>query len=115
MSRAAMPSHFRSNSCMDRSSSWMSSSINWGSVGISSDLAVAFVEELVQEQAGDHVQGLEHALAFIGRAAEGRHFDIAIVEQKIQVLNRRRVREVALIELQHVRDFREAQVQAFEV
>src|SRR4051812_4322684 len=102
MMMAALPSHLRSSSSSTRSSSRTSSSISWGSVGISCGLAITLVDELVQEQAGDHVQRFEHSLALVGATGEGWHFDVTVVEQEIHVLQGRDIGQVALVVLQHI-------------
>ena len=67
-------------------------------------LRSALVDELVQQQARDHVQRLEHAFALLRGRGERRHLHFAVVEKKFHVLGRRDVGQVALVVLQHVRD-----------
>jgi hypothetical protein len=66
-----------------------------------------FVDEFVEQQARNHVERLEDALALEGHGREGRHLHLAVVEQEIQILDRRGIGQVALVVLQDVRDFGE--------
>src|ERR1043165_1341693 len=99
---AALPSHLCSRSSKTRSSSWTSSSISCGSVAMSGGFAITVVNELVQKQARNHVEGFKDPLALVGAAAEGWHFHLTIVEQKIHIFDRSRIGEIALVELQDV-------------
>src|SRR5208283_4887233 len=67
----------------------MSSSISWGRVAMSGVLRNALVDEFVQQEARDHVQRLEHALAFVRRGAERRHLHFAVVQQVFHVFHGR--------------------------
>src|SRR5689334_2541228 len=93
----------------------MSSSISWGKVPMSCVLRRSLADELVQQHAGDHVERLENALAFVGCRREGWYLDISVIEQKLHILQRSNVRQIALVVLEHVRDFCEVQLQRFEV
>src|ERR1041384_8279511 len=81
MSRAAVDSLWVTRSRSAPSRTRMSSSMSWGRVNMSGGPASTFVDEFVQQHAGDHVQGLEHALALVGARGEGRHLHFAVVQE----------------------------------
>src|SRR6185503_2127116 len=97
MSSAAADSLWATRSRSAPSRTRMSSSMSWGRVNMSGGPAGAFVDELVQQHAGDHVQGFEDTLALVGARGEGRHHHFAVVEEKLEVFERRGVGDVALV------------------
>src|SRR5688572_33326706 len=110
-SRATLASLFCRRSCIARSTSVMSSSISSGSGDISRSFSVGVVYKLVQEQSGNHVQGLKDPLTLMGAGGERRHLHFAIVEQEFHVLHRRRVWKIALVVLHNVRNVAQVLVQ----
>src|ERR1039458_96244 len=92
MISAAVASVFAMNARNVSSHRRMSSSISWGRVAMSCVLWNALVDEFVQQQARDHVQGFKHAFALVRRRVERRHLHFAIVQQKFHVFHRRGVR-----------------------
>src|SRR5438445_7383135 len=66
MTRAEVASLLTSRSSSKASIRRMSSSINWGRVGISGGSASALVDELVEQHAGNHVERFKDAFAFVG-------------------------------------------------
>src|SRR6266498_4836682 len=111
------------SSCKAAFSSPMSSSISWGSVGIPNDLgpggsgdpALAFGDELLEQQAGDHVQRLEDAFALVGASREGRHLFLAVVQQVVHEFDGRRIGHIALVVLEHEGDVVELEVEGTKV
>src|SRR5450755_1683306 len=96
-------------------SRWMSSSMSCGRVAISGMLGNALVDVFLEQHAGDHVQRLEHALAFMGTGGKRRHLHVAVVQQKIHVFRRRGVRQIAFVVLQHVRDLADVELERLQV
>src|SRR5437899_3140248 len=99
---AVVASLRRRNSPRIKSSAWMSSSRSWGKVAMSCVLRRGLVDVFVEQHARDHVERLEHAFAAMRGGAEGRYLHFAVVEQKLEVLDRGGVGQVAFVELQHV-------------
>src|SRR5688572_30656674 len=95
--KATLASLFSRSSCMARSTSVISSSISSGNGDISGSFSVRLVHVFVQQQTSNHVQGLEHALAFVGAGRKGRHLHLAIVQEKFHVFHRRGIREIAFV------------------
>src|ERR1700690_2633965 len=111
MISVAIASVLTMNSRSIPSSCRTSSSISWGRVAMSCVLRNGLViDEFVQQQARDHVQRFEHALAFMRRGTERRHLHFTVVQQIFHVIHRRGVGQVALVVLQHVGDFRQVQL-----
>src|SRR5215472_11321585 len=104
MISAVVASLFSSKSRNASSRRSMSSSISCGSVAMSCVLRRALADELVQQHAGDHVEGLEDALALVSDGREGRYLHLTVVEQEFHVLNRGHVGEVPLVVLQDIGD-----------
>src|SRR2546428_1726848 len=102
MMRAVVASLLASNSFRTWSSCRMSSSRSCGSVGISRGCAGALADEFVQQQAGDHVERFEDALASVRGRSEGRDLHVAIVEQELHVFHRRGVGQITFVELQDI-------------
>src|SRR5581483_8805492 len=98
-------------SCSASLRTLMSSSINCGSVAMSCGLwramRLALVDELVQQQARNHVQRFKNSFAFVRGSRERRHLHFTIVQKKFHVFHRRGVRQIALVVLQHVGNFSE--------
>ena len=82
---------------------------------MSSGFAIGFVDELMEQEASNHIQSFEYSSAFTGAAGKSGNFNVAIVEQKIHVLDRSGIGQVALVELQHVRDVRQIEIEALEI
>src|SRR6266568_8416687 len=113
---SAVTASLRSKKLRNTSSRrWMSSSSSWGRVGISGVLRRAEIDELVQQQPRNHVQRFKDAFAFVRGGGEGRHLDVAIVQQELHVFDRRGVGQVALVELQDVGDVFDVELEAPEI
>src|SRR5262249_39200949 len=122
MTRAVPASLLRISSCNALFNAPMSSSMSWGRVGITGDYgnrgwqqwsrrpALALGNELLQEQACDHVQGFRHPVAFMTARGKRRRLLLAIVQQVLHKLHRGHAREIALVILQHVGDVGQVQV-----
>src|SRR3954463_7304587 len=91
----------------------MSSSSNCGSVCISP--AGVFVDKFLEQQSRDCVKGFENAFAFCGGGFEGGNAHVAIVQQILHVLDGRDVRQVALVVLEHVREFGQIEFRPAEI
>src|SRR5215472_4844309 len=70
---------------------WMSSSMSCGKVAMSCVLRCVLADKFIEQQARNHIQRFEYALAFVRHGAEGRHLDVTIVEQKLHVFHRRHI------------------------
>src|SRR5260370_36331220 len=90
MTRADVASLSWINWRRTRSSSWMSSSMSWGSVAIAflGGLGRALRDELVQQHAGDHVERFKNPVALVGDRVEGGHLEVAVVQQEFHVFHR---------------------------
>src|SRR5436309_14636076 len=51
----------------------------------------------------------------MGGAGEGGHFDVPVVEQKLHVLDRSGIGKIAFVELQHIRNIGQIQVEASKI
>src|SRR6185436_12651447 len=111
MSRVTVASERDSKSSSAMSSTRMSSSKSCGSDAISLFGARALVDELVQQQAGNHVERFKHAFAFGSDGGKGRHLHVAIVQSKLQVIDRRDIGQITLVVLQDIRNIREVHIQ----
>ncbi len=69
----------------------------------------------MEEHARDHIEGLEDAFAFRCGRLERRHLHFAIIENVLQILDRRDIRQVALVVLHHVWDVVEVEVERLQV
>ncbi|MFM1943521.1 MAG: hypothetical protein RI897_2503 [Verrucomicrobiota bacterium] len=76
---------------------------------------VAFVDELVEEHPGDHVEGFEDALALVGDAGETGHLHFAVIEQEFHIFDGCGVGEVPFVVLEDVGYIREVHAEGFEV
>src|SRR5262252_8125165 len=97
MTRAAVDSVWTTNSRSVSSSRRTSSSISWGKVAMLCGLGNALVDEFLEQHPRDHVQAFEHALRFVSRGLKRRHMHLTVVEQIVEILDRRGVGEVALV------------------
>src|SRR5689334_9254124 len=88
---AVQASLFSSKSRKMLSSCRMSSSMSWGRVAMSCVLRCALADILVEQQARDHVERLEHAFTLVRDGFKGRDLHLAIVEEVIHVFDRRGV------------------------
>src|SRR6266446_4071726 len=113
MISAVVASLFSSNSRSASSRHWTSSSISWGRVAMSCVLRRALADKLVQQHACDHVERFKHALAFVSDGGKGRDLQIPVIEQKLHILNRRHVRQISLVVLQHVGNVSQVQFERF--
>src|SRR5512145_851314 len=102
MIRAAVASLLARSSNSSSSSRWMSSSMSWGREAMSCVLRRSLADELVEQHAGDHVEGFKDAFALVGGGGEGRDLDFAVVEQKLHVFDGSDVGEVAFVVLEDV-------------
>src|SRR6185503_11527269 len=114
-SKETLASLFSRSSCIARSNSAMSSSISSGSGDISRSSSVRVVYKFVQEQSGNHVKRFKNALALVRARGEGRYLHFAIIQQEFHVFDRRRVGQVALVVLHHVRNVPQILVQAAQI
>src|ERR1035438_910017 len=115
MINAVVASLFSTSSRNSRSSRAMSSSMSWGRLAMSRVLRTSLADEFVQQHAGDHVERLEDALALVGRRGERGHLNIPVVQQEFEVFHGGNVRQVALVVLNHVGNFRQVELERFEV
>src|SRR5579862_8926971 len=115
MTMAAVASLLRSNSSRAVSRAWTSSAINGGRPGISRGFWSAFADELVEEQARDHVERFKDALATGGDRRERGRLHFAIVEQELHVFDGSDIGQVALVVLENVRDFGKVKAESLEV
>src|SRR5262249_29381543 len=93
----------------------MSSSTSWGKVAMSCVLRSALADELVQQQARDHVQRLEYTFGPMRRGGEERHLQLPVVEQEFHVIDWGDVGQVALVVLEDVRDLVQVELEGLEV
>src|SRR3954464_1415419 len=114
-SNAMLASLLSSNSSITESISVMSSSINWGNVAILRGFAIGIGDEFVEQEPGDHVEGLENAFALVRGSGERGHLCLAIVEEKIHVLDRSDVGQITFVVLNDVRDLVQIHVEGTEV
>src|SRR5579872_2995682 len=91
-----------SNSLSTASRRCTSSSINDGSPGIALFLSRRFVDELVQQHSRNHVQRLKYSRAFGGHCGKGWHLYLAVVQQKLHILDGRDVGQIALVVLNDI-------------
>src|SRR5829696_1291389 len=120
MMSAAEASLRETSSPRTRSNSRTSSAMSWGKAinkVLLSELlhTVAFIDELVQQHACDHVQRFEYALALMRRGAESRHLQLAVIEQELHVFNRSGIGQIALVILDDIRDLIEVKVERLQV
>src|SRR5438093_4189788 len=99
MISAVVASLFSSNSRSTVSSCWTSSSMSWGSVAMSCVLRRGLGDELVEQHARNHVEGFEHPFTPVRGGGERGHLHVAVVEQKLHVIHRRSVWQIALVVL----------------
>src|SRR5471030_213114 len=115
MISAAVASVLAMNSRSVSSKRRMSSSISWGRVSMSCVLWNALIDKFLQQQAGDHVQRFEHALAFVRGRGKRRHLHVAVVQKKIHVFDGRGVGQVALVVLKDAGDFPEIHFERVQI
>src|SRR5262245_45325007 len=89
--RAEVASLLARRSSSARSSCRISSSRSWGRLPISGRLAGAFVDELVEQHAGHHVQGLKNSVALMRGGTKGRHLHFPVVQEELHVIDGRRI------------------------
>src|SRR5208282_882349 len=109
MINAVVASLFVRKSCSSLSSRWTSSSRSWGRVAMSCVLGRALADEFVEQHAGDHVERFKDAFASVGGGGKGRHLDIAVVEQELQVFDGGDILQVTLVVLQNIRNLGQIQ------
>src|ERR1039458_5800487 len=97
MISAVVASLLSSNSRSSPPSRSMSSSTSWGREAMSCVLRCSLADELVEQHTGDHVERLKHPFALVRGRAEGGDLDVPVVEQKLHVLQRGRIWQIALV------------------
>src|SRR5215469_6935136 len=111
MISAAEASVWSNNACKMTPNLWMSSSISCGKVAMSCVLRCVLADKFIEQQARNHIQRFEYALAFVRDGAEGRDLDVAIVEEKLHVFHRGDIRQIALVVLEHEGNVRQVHLQ----